>query len=129
MHLHGAMLFVKDLSRMAEFYGKTLGLQPIAVTRTDVWVEFSAGNSALALHAIPKEIADHIEISSPPRPREGNPVRLVFEMDDVERERTRLAALEITMLERPWEVAMESTRRATSSNCARAPERSAPPPC
>jgi len=87
---------------MAEFYGQTLGLKPISATRTTEWVEFEAGNSTLALHAIPKEIADQIEISSPPSPREKTPVKLVFEVEDVERERTRLVALGITILVRPW---------------------------
>lgn len=87
---------------MAEFYGRTLGLKPLHSRWPDSWAEFDTGGATLALHAIPKEIAAHIEISSPPQPRESSPVKLVFVVDDVERERTRLAASGVTMFERPW---------------------------
>jgi hypothetical protein len=55
------------------------------------------------LHAIPPEIAaDQIEILSPPRQRDNNPVKLMFEVEDVVSERKRLEALGVTILERPW---------------------------
>ena len=55
-----------------------------------------------ALHAIPPEIASDIEITSPPRVRGQNPVKLIFEVDDVEAERARLELLGTKMVERPW---------------------------
>jgi catechol 2,3-dioxygenase-like lactoylglutathione lyase family enzyme len=102
MRLKCAMIFVKDLDRMAEFYGQTLGLKPRAETRTDAWVEFDAGNATLALHAIPPHLADRIEISSPPQVREKNPTKIVFAVEDVQSERARLEALGVTMVLRPW---------------------------
>jgi catechol 2,3-dioxygenase-like lactoylglutathione lyase family enzyme len=96
------MLFVKDLRLMVAFYGDVLGLKPVAETRTGNWVEFDAGGARFALHAIPPEMAEQVEISSPPRPREKSPVKLIFEVADVERERARLEALGIAMLIRPW---------------------------
>ena len=68
---------------MAAFYTNTLGLKPIEKTRMGNCVEFEAGATKFALHAIPSEIADQIEISVPPRPREKNPIKLSFEVDDV----------------------------------------------
>jgi len=96
------MIFVKDIQRMAAFYGETLGLKAIEETRMENWVEFEAGSSKFALHAIPSEMAEQIEIASPPQPRETNPVKLSFEVDDMASERKRLASLSVTILERAW---------------------------
>jgi catechol 2,3-dioxygenase-like lactoylglutathione lyase family enzyme len=102
MRLHRAMIFVKDLHLMAKFYGDTLGLKALEEARAGSWAEFDAGSARLVLHAIPSHIADQIEISAPPRPREENPVKLIFVVEDVESERARLAVLGITMMPRPW---------------------------
>jgi catechol 2,3-dioxygenase-like lactoylglutathione lyase family enzyme len=102
MRLDRVMIFVKDLPLMAAFYSRTLGLKSIDETRTDAWVEFEAGGARLALHAIPAEIAAQIEISSPPRPREKNSMKLIFEVDDLESERKKLEALGTAMIQRPW---------------------------
>ena len=87
---------------MAAFYGNALGLKPIEETRLENWVDFEAGATTFALHAIPSEFADQIEISSPPRPREKNPVKLSFEVDDVASERQRLESLGVLVVQRPW---------------------------
>jgi catechol 2,3-dioxygenase-like lactoylglutathione lyase family enzyme len=99
MRLRRAMIFVKNLDRMAAFYGDTLGLNPIPETRTASWVEFDAG---IALHAVPAELGDRIEISTPARLREENPIKLIFEAADVASERARLETLGIAMTPRPW---------------------------
>ncbi len=96
------MLFVKDLDRMVAFYAGTLGLKPIEETRLDNWVEFDSGGARFSLHAIPAEIANQIEISSPPKPRETGAVKLSFETGDAASERRRLAALGVTFIKRPW---------------------------
>jgi len=84
--------------------GKTsgIGLKPVEETRMENWVEFEAGAARFSLHSIPSEIADHIRISSPPRPREKNPVKLSFEVDDIASERRRLESLGVTIVQRPW---------------------------
>jgi catechol 2,3-dioxygenase-like lactoylglutathione lyase family enzyme len=103
MQLQGAMLFVKDLPRMAEFYRDVLGLKAIADTRMENWIEFEAGNTRFSLHAIPSSaLADGAPSASPPKPREANPIRLDFEVSDVESERARLEALGVPVLVRPW---------------------------
>ena len=102
MRLSGAMIYVKDLPRMAAFYEMSLGFKPINETRMDTWVEFDTGGSSLALHAIPGPIASQIEMSSPPQPRASNPVKLIFEVEDLEREVGRLTTLGLSILERPW---------------------------
>jgi catechol 2,3-dioxygenase-like lactoylglutathione lyase family enzyme len=102
MRLNRAMIYVNDLPRMAAFYGDVLGLKPIEETRMDTWVEFEAGAARFSLHAIPARIAEQIEISSPPRPREKSPVKLSFEVEDVASERRRLESLGVTVVRRPW---------------------------
>lgn len=87
---------------MTAFYNETLGLRRIDDGRIDSWVEFDAGGARFALHAIPAEIAGQIEISSPPKARETDPVKLFFEVEDVEAERARLESLGVTTVQRPW---------------------------
>jgi catechol 2,3-dioxygenase-like lactoylglutathione lyase family enzyme len=99
MRLARAMIFVKDIDRMAAFYTDVLGFKAIESTRLSNWVEFESG---LSLHAIPRQIAENIVIASPPRPRETGAVKLFFEVADPEAERPKLAALGIQILERPW---------------------------
>jgi predicted enzyme related to lactoylglutathione lyase len=103
MRLNRAITYVKDLHRMAAFYGDTLGLKTIEETRMDTWVEFDAGGIIFALHAIPAQIAGQIEISSTPAPREMNPVKLSFEVEDLAAECRRLKALGVTIMQRPWD--------------------------
>ncbi len=102
MRLNRAMIYVKDLPRMAAFYGEILGLKAIEETRMDNWVEFEAGTARFALHAVPSHLARQIEISSPPQPRERNAVKLSFEVDDIASERKRLESLGVVVIQRPW---------------------------
>lgn len=97
------MLYVKDLERMKQFYGDMLGVKPTNQNWTDVWAAFDTGGTRFALHAIPAEIAQDIEIALPPAPREQDPVKLIFEVKDVESERARLESLGIRILRRPWQ--------------------------
>jgi predicted enzyme related to lactoylglutathione lyase len=103
MQLRSAMLYVKDLEGMKQFYSDMLGVKPNNKEWTDVWATFDTGSTRFSLHAIPAEIAKHIEIASPPAPREKDPVKLIFEVKDVESERGRLESLGITILRRPWQ--------------------------
>ncbi len=88
---------------MKEFYRQMTGAQPVNTEWTDTWALFDTDGTRFALHAIPEEYARNIEISSPPKPRETSPVKLIFAVDNVPAERTRLVAMGITMLQRPWQ--------------------------
>ena len=70
--------------------------------RTGNWVEFEASGIRFALHAIPTEIADTIEIAQPPRAREENPIKLTFDVDDLAAARVRLQSQGAEILDRPW---------------------------
>jgi len=108
MKLRGALLYVKDLKRMREFYSQLLGATPTNRDFTDVWANFEAGGAQFALHAIPAEIAKNIEIKAPPTPREGNPLKLIFEVRDVETERARVESLGAQTVRRPWQKSGEA---------------------
>lgn len=102
MRLASAMIFVKDLDRMAGFYTDTLGLKPVEETRLENWVEFEGAGARFSLHAIPAAIASQIQIASPPQPREQGAVKLSFEVGDAAAEIQRLEALGVPLLRRPW---------------------------
>jgi catechol 2,3-dioxygenase-like lactoylglutathione lyase family enzyme len=103
VELGRAILFVKRLEPMVSFYGDTLGLTLLKDGSSQSWAEFAAEGARLALHAIPAELAETIVVADPPRPREETPIKLVFWVDDVAAERTRLLSRGVVMLElRAW---------------------------
>jgi len=103
MGLRYAILFVVDLERMLAFYRDGLDLPVLPGTRQDGWVELDAGGTVLGLHAVPEEVASRIEITNPPAAREESPMKLVFEVDDVEASRTHLLGHGAVMHgTRPW---------------------------
>ena len=103
MRLSSATVYVKDLPRMRAFYSEMLGVKPSNDTWTDTWAEFDAGGVSFALHAIPSGNSQpDRDLATPPRPRGQNPVKLIFEVDDVDAERARLELLGVTMVQRPW---------------------------
>jgi catechol 2,3-dioxygenase-like lactoylglutathione lyase family enzyme len=101
MKLQGAMLFVSDIARMADFYTGVMGFRVIAGSVAEDWIEFDTGECRFALHQIPKE---YLSGDASFEPREQLPVRLDFAVADVGAERTRLEALGVKMLVRPWGV-------------------------
>lgn len=105
MQLRGAMLYVKDLERMKRFYADLLRIESSDQYWTDVWATFDSAGIQFALHAIPADIAEKIAITDPPIPRETEPVKLIFEVKDVENEKNRLESLGIQTLRRPWQQA------------------------
>ena len=108
MQLRSAILYVKNIDVMKRFYGEMLGAIPRDQGSTDTWAIFETDGARLSLHAIPAGIASSIEIKFPPMPREENPVKLIFEVKDVESERARLESLGIQILRRPWQKATEA---------------------
>jgi len=99
IRLGAAIIFAKDMQRLAEFYHEALGLPVITAPTAPGWLELDAGGVRLALHAIPPRLARQIEITHPPRAREETPVKLVFEVDDLEAMRRRLVHHGATMFE------------------------------
>lgn len=103
MPLRTAMLYVKDLGRMTAFYRDGLGLTLLPGRSEPGWAEFDAGGGArLALHEVPAHVAAGLHLTSPPLPREGTPVKLIFEVAGLPDARRRLAALGAVVIDRPW---------------------------
>ena len=102
MRMDCAMLFVKDLNEMTAFYRDVIGFRPIEETARDDWIEFDAGGTPFALHAIPADIASNISIFSPPVARQSQNCKLIFASSDLDREQARLEAAGVTILHRPW---------------------------
>lgn len=88
---------------MADFYEHTLGLKPNPKTRSDDWVEFDAEGTIFALHAIPAEHANGVEITSHPEAREQSATKLCFFVDNLPAERARLTTLGVIFIDRPWD--------------------------
>lgn len=73
---HGAVLFAKDLPRIAAFYRELLGMTQ-TVTESRLIVLESA-TYQLVIHGIPKAVADRVNITTPPERRENTALKLVF---------------------------------------------------
>jgi predicted enzyme related to lactoylglutathione lyase len=72
----GAVLFAKDISRVAKFYAGVIPMT-VALERPDLIVLESA-QSQLVVHPIPEEIARSIEITDPPARRTDVALKLIF---------------------------------------------------
>jgi len=87
----GAVLFAKDISRVAAFYQALAGLE--ATYRDDSVVVLESEHQQLVVHALPEPFARSIQIASPPERRDDNAVKLVFPVRSVSEARDRAAQL------------------------------------
>jgi lactoylglutathione lyase len=99
IRLATVLIFAKDMQRMTDFYHEALGLPVVAAPMAPGWIEFDAGSVRLALHALSPRVGRQIEITSPPRAREETPLKLLFEVDDLNEARRRLVQHGATMFE------------------------------
>jgi len=76
------VIFSKDVGRLATFYEAILEVRPKAESSGDIRL-VGEGEEVL-IHTIPKAFSRHIEISSPPKAREGFPIKPVFNVDSLE---------------------------------------------
>ena len=70
----GAVLFAKDVARLAAFYAQVLAVVPKHAHAEKVVIE--AEDFLLVIHAVPPAAAATLEISAPPVLRENVPVKL-----------------------------------------------------
>jgi predicted enzyme related to lactoylglutathione lyase len=85
------VLFAKDLPRVAKFYEGTAGFSTV---HTDAGlIVLESASQQLVLHGLPKKVAKAIEISSPPKRREGRAVKLIFPVASLAEARRQAAAL------------------------------------
>jgi len=81
----GAVLYAKDLNRLVDFYQR-LNLELVEIEDGDYAVleSIKAAGAALTLVQAPAQIADNIEISSPPRVRASTPLKLTLLVDSID---------------------------------------------
>jgi len=85
----GAVLYAKDMARLAGFYAGVAGL-PVTETTADL-TRLGHGPGALLIHRIPAHIAATFEIASPPERREDAAIKLSFRVADLAAARAEAA--------------------------------------
>lgn len=86
-----AVLYVKQLDRMSPFYQRCFGMvaaetaADYCVLESDVWT--------VSLVVAPGDIAGTIHISTPPRRRDDTPIKLAFDVSNIEELRPLVAEL------------------------------------
>jgi predicted enzyme related to lactoylglutathione lyase len=87
----GAVIFAKDMRRIAEFYRALVGLQ--VTYEDDAVIVLESASQQLVIHGIPAKAAASIQIASPPKLRENAAVKLVFPVDSIADVRARAPQL------------------------------------
>jgi predicted enzyme related to lactoylglutathione lyase len=99
----GAVLFAKNLSRVAKFYEEILSMAVVHSERDHIVLE--SPSCQLVVHAIPKQIADAIDIATSPVRRTEMPIKLFFFVPRIAAVRAQVDALggELNPQEAEWE--------------------------
>lgn len=87
----GAVVFAKDIDRLASFYEALVPMQRIHAEKDHIVL--GAGAVQLVIHGIPKRISDTIVISDPPQAREATPIKLFFQVESLAAVRAQAGAL------------------------------------
>jgi predicted enzyme related to lactoylglutathione lyase len=87
----GAVLFAKDLQRVARFYERVLSLAVVHAESDHVVLESAV--QQIVIHGIPRRIAAGIDITTPPERRADSAVKLFFAVDSIDALRAAAAAL------------------------------------
>ena len=100
--LTGAVIFAKDMARVAAFYQQVCGLQHGGGDKTHIALQ--AGDSLLVVHAIPRSIAKAIVITQPPKRREDSVIKPVFGVSSLKAARAFALALggELNDAKKEW---------------------------
>ena len=99
----GAVLFAKDLMRVARFYEELLSMPAVHSERDHIVLESAAFQ--LIVHAIPRQIAESIVITSPPVRRTETPLKLFFPVTSLAETRAKAIVLggELDPKSKEWE--------------------------
>ncbi len=87
----GAVVFAKDVSNVASFYGQMLSMSVLHTAAEKIVIE--SEQLLLVIHAIPESIADTIHISDPPELRVETPIKLFFPVPSLSEVRAKAPAL------------------------------------
>jgi len=87
----GAVIFAKDLARVARFYEGVLGMQRLHAAVGHIVLE--SPQVQLVIHGIPARIAAGIQINQPPERRSDTAIKLFFPVASLSEARAKAAAL------------------------------------
>ena len=87
-----AVLFVKDLQKVAAFYAGAIGMQ--RTLGDEYHSVLNCHGFELIVHQIPKHIADEIKIEQPPKRRVWGAIRLDFPVRSIDDSRKMAKSLE-----------------------------------
>lgn len=87
----GAVIFAKDIARLAKFYAELLSMAVVHSEPDHTVLE--SPDMQLVMHGIPKHIADTFVITSPPERRTDTAIKLFFTVDDLAQARATAARL------------------------------------
>ena len=76
-----AVVFAKEIERVADFYRIVLGLSAIYSDKDHVMLD--GDGFQLVIHGIPQEIEATIEIKAPPSVREESPIKICFPVESI----------------------------------------------
>lgn len=79
---HAAVMYAKDLERIAEFY-TALGLK-VDESQPGDYAVLTGPELELSIVQIPQAMASRIEISNPPQARESAPIKLAFVVSSID---------------------------------------------
>jgi predicted enzyme related to lactoylglutathione lyase len=86
-----AVVFAKDVSKLAGFYRDVAGMKE--AHRDKDHVVLDDGSFELVIHGIPKQIAAQIRIATPPEVREDTALKLCLPVRAIEQARAKAAEL------------------------------------
>ncbi|MCX2862912.1 hypothetical protein OOZ63_13830 [Paucibacter sp. PLA-PC-4] len=100
--LFGAVIFAKDLQRLARFYEQVIGLSRQQEAADHVLL--AGSGFELVIHAIPARIAADIVITTPPERRSETPIKLFFNIASLQvaRESAQRLGGDIVADEQGW---------------------------
>ena len=85
------VVFAKSVARLARFYREVADLSAIHTAKDHVVLEEE--RLQVVIHGIPKTIAATIQITEPPKVREGNPIKLCLPVDSIHVARQKASEL------------------------------------
>jgi predicted enzyme related to lactoylglutathione lyase len=99
----GAVLFTINLSSLALFYERVVGLRVLLTEKDHIRLE--NGSFRLTVHQIPERYAKNITIKSPPVIRENTAVKLAFRVHSIAKAREAAEPLGgiVYARDREWE--------------------------
>ncbi len=87
----GAVIYAKDISRVAAFYAQAIGF--VNTHAEDGFIVLESAALQLVIVAMPDDIADEVEIATPPVKREETPIKLSLPVAAIQDVRLKAPAL------------------------------------